>query len=174
MIDCVDPEFSPEPGQSATITILTQKSLGDQAEAAATIENCAMLRWPLGDTSAPEAIARSVQIALALYGYDPGQTDGSVSTETEKAIASYQKDHGMKETGKIDLEFLNAIFGSNETMRGDASGENDRSCLRSLCRAQRSREAAIRARARIVDTIRPSTRVGKRTTGLIPIDMTGV
>ncbi len=54
MIDCVDPEFTLEPGQSATITILTQKPLGDQAEAAATIENCAVLRWPLGDTSAPE------------------------------------------------------------------------------------------------------------------------
>ncbi len=129
LIDCVDPEFSLEPDQSVTITILTQKPLGDVAESAATIENCAQLRWPLGDTSAPEAIARSVQIALALYGYNPGQTDGSLSTETEKAIGSYQKDHGMKETGKIDLDFLNAIFGSSETSRGDANGDNDRSCF---------------------------------------------
>lgn len=47
------------------------------------------------------AIVR-VQVELKAAGYAPGTADGKFGTKTQKALKSYQKDHGLPQTGEAD------------------------------------------------------------------------
>jgi peptidoglycan hydrolase-like protein with peptidoglycan-binding domain len=47
------------------------------------------------------AIVR-VQVELKAAGYAPGTADGKFGTKTQKALKSYQKDHGLTQTGEAD------------------------------------------------------------------------
>jgi membrane fusion protein, macrolide-specific efflux system len=45
----------------------------------------------------------SLQRALAAAGYDPGEADGDFGGGTADALAAWQADHGLDETGRLDL-----------------------------------------------------------------------
>jgi membrane fusion protein, macrolide-specific efflux system len=45
----------------------------------------------------------ALQKALAAAGYDPGEADGDLGTGTADALADWQADHGLEETGRLDL-----------------------------------------------------------------------
>ena len=45
----------------------------------------------------------TLQKALAAAGYDPGEADGDFGTGTADALADWQADHGLEETGRLDL-----------------------------------------------------------------------
>jgi His-Xaa-Ser repeat protein HxsA len=54
-------------------------------------------------------IVKRVQTALYSYGYYTGAIDGIVGTGTKAAISKFQKDWGLKITGTITPEVLNAL-----------------------------------------------------------------
>jgi membrane fusion protein, macrolide-specific efflux system len=45
----------------------------------------------------------ALQKALAAAGYDPGEADGDFGAGTTDAVADWQADHGLDETGRLDL-----------------------------------------------------------------------
>jgi membrane fusion protein, macrolide-specific efflux system len=45
----------------------------------------------------------ALEKALAAAGYDPGEADGDFGTGTADALADWQADHGLEETGRLDL-----------------------------------------------------------------------
>lgn len=54
-------------------------------------------------------VVRVVQLALQLYGYYTGPIDGIVGPETSTAISKMQADYGLKVTGTVTPEVLNAL-----------------------------------------------------------------
>jgi len=52
---------------------------------------------------------RNLQIVLEGLGYDPGRKDGYYSTKTEQAVKSFQADHDLTVTGRVDQATAEAI-----------------------------------------------------------------
>lgn len=61
-----------------------------------------------GGATSTEAIA-AVQRALAALGHDPGPPDGQIGPRTQTAIAAFQRDRGLPETGLLDGQTLAAL-----------------------------------------------------------------
>jgi N-acetylmuramoyl-L-alanine amidase len=61
------------------------------------------------DYSSSDSLVSSVQDQLARLGYDPGPVDGSIGPQTRSAIADFQYDHRLPETGQIDEPTLRAM-----------------------------------------------------------------
>jgi S1-C subfamily serine protease len=61
-----------------------------------------------GGAVSPEAIA-AVQRALASLGYDPGAPDGQMGPRTQSAIAAFQRERGLPQTGLLDGQTLAAL-----------------------------------------------------------------
>lgn len=51
-----------------------------------------------------DAGVKKVQVILTGLKYNPGRKDGYFSKETEKAVRLFQKDHKLKESGKVDTK----------------------------------------------------------------------
>ena len=49
------------------------------------------------------------QQKLELLGYDVDRKDGRISKDTTKAIKKFQKEHGLKKSGKLDTKTYNKI-----------------------------------------------------------------
>ncbi|TCL09509.1 putative peptidoglycan binding protein [Shimia isoporae] len=47
-----------------------------------------------------------VQLALRRLGYDPGPADGKAGPATGRAIAAYQRDHGLPQDNRITQNLL--------------------------------------------------------------------
>jgi S1-C subfamily serine protease len=71
-----------------------------------------------GGAISPEAIA-AVQRALAALGHDPGQPDGQIGPRTTGAIAAFQRERGLPETGLLDGRTLASL---RAAAAGSASG----------------------------------------------------
>jgi len=54
-------------------------------------------------------IVRRVQAALYAQGYYTGPLDGTVGPNTTAALFKFQKDHGLRVTGTVTTETLNAL-----------------------------------------------------------------
>lgn len=54
-------------------------------------------------------MTQSVQNHLQALGYDPGNTDGDVSTETIIAISQFQAENGMEVTGEVTPQLLGVL-----------------------------------------------------------------
>lgn len=50
-----------------------------------------------------------VQAALLLKNYDPGEVDGTMNPATIAALKKYQADRGLKVTGTINAQTLDAL-----------------------------------------------------------------
>lgn len=62
-----------------------------------------------GATTEAQRLAIRVQLALNSGGYCRCKVDGIWGRETEKALRSFQKDNGLRETGVPDLETLKRL-----------------------------------------------------------------
>lgn len=63
-------------------------------------------------TRTPDALrilVMRVQAALLLKNYDPGEVDGTMSAATIAALKKYQADRGLKVTGTINAQTLDAL-----------------------------------------------------------------
>ena len=64
-----------------------------------------------GDQSQPNySIVAAAQERLAREGYYRGETDGALSSETQKAVRRYQITNGLRATGDLDTQTL-AVMG---------------------------------------------------------------
>lgn len=52
---------------------------------------------------------RKVQLGLLAYGYYDGAIDGIVGPKTRAALLRFQEDFGLKKTGTITPEVLDAL-----------------------------------------------------------------
>jgi hypothetical protein len=52
---------------------------------------------------------RSAQEALKAKGFDPGEVDGRYGPNTRAAITKYQRDNGLRETGRFDEATLSHL-----------------------------------------------------------------
>ncbi|MHB1110411.1 MAG: peptidoglycan-binding protein, partial [Devosia sp.] len=64
-----------------------------------------------GETIANQDVVKSVQMALAMLGYDVGAPDGLAGPKTAEAIKSFERATGMSESGAINPRLL-AVLGS--------------------------------------------------------------
>jgi His-Xaa-Ser repeat protein HxsA len=62
-----------------------------------------------GNSSKFKAIAMQVQTALLSYGYYNGAIDGIIGAGSKSALSRFQSDYGLKVTGTITPEVLNAF-----------------------------------------------------------------
>ncbi|MHB0952504.1 MAG: His-Xaa-Ser repeat protein HxsA [Allorhizobium sp.] len=62
-----------------------------------------------GNTDKFRQIAMQVQTALTIYGYYTGAVDGLIGPESKVAISKMQQDYGLKVTGTITPEVLDAF-----------------------------------------------------------------
>lgn len=53
---------------------------------------------------------KEIQKTLHLAGYSPGLIDGSMGENTRSALKLFQEAHGLKPTGWIDAETLDAVY----------------------------------------------------------------
>jgi peptidoglycan hydrolase-like protein with peptidoglycan-binding domain len=65
---------------------------------------------PLPGQGAPQQLVTAVQRELAARGYASGPVNGKLSDETRKAIAAFEKDHGLAVTGAPSDELLRRIL----------------------------------------------------------------
>ncbi|MBW8639997.1 His-Xaa-Ser repeat protein HxsA [Hoeflea sp. WL0058] len=63
-----------------------------------------------GNTPKFRQIVMQVQLALQAFGYYNGTIDGIIGRESKAALASFQRDHGLKVTGTVTAEVLD-VFG---------------------------------------------------------------
>jgi len=65
-----------------------------------------------------------VQKALTDLGYEPGPIDGDFGPTTARAIAAYERDNGLEETGQISPELLARLEGRPvEAADGESEAE---------------------------------------------------
>ena len=60
------------------------------------------------DQSADSTVA-TVQEQLAQQGYYRGEIDGIFGAETRRAVLRYQSDHGLRVTGNLNADTLQAL-----------------------------------------------------------------
>ena len=65
--------------------------------------------WPTDDPGLSRVARRDVQERLAAKGYDIGNADGVIGTNTRRAIASYQQSVGLKPDGRASASVLKAL-----------------------------------------------------------------
>ena len=65
---------------------------------------------PLRGQAAPQQLVTAIQRELAARGYAGGPVSGKLSDETRRAIASFEKDHGLPITGSPSDELLRRIL----------------------------------------------------------------
>jgi peptidoglycan hydrolase-like protein with peptidoglycan-binding domain len=54
-------------------------------------------------------LTQSVQQHLKALGYDPGNTDGDLSTDTVIAISQFQAEKGLQVTGEVTPQLLGIL-----------------------------------------------------------------
>jgi peptidoglycan hydrolase-like protein with peptidoglycan-binding domain len=61
------------------------------------------------ESNRPRRTVQLVQLALRRRGYNPAIVSGEFVAETRIAIKRYQRDRGMRQTGKIDRALLRSL-----------------------------------------------------------------
>ena len=56
-----------------------------------------------------DSIVAAAQGQLARQGYYRGELDGVFGPETRRAIMRYQSDHGLRATGRLNTDMLQAL-----------------------------------------------------------------
>lgn len=65
---------------------------------------------PLPGKAAPQQLVTAIQRELAARGYARGPADGKLTDETRKAIAAFEKEHGLPVTGAPSDDLLRRIL----------------------------------------------------------------
>ena len=61
------------------------------------------------ESNRPDAVVSVVQVELQRRGYYVGLTSGEYGAETRTAVVRYQRDHGLRRSGKIDRVLLRSL-----------------------------------------------------------------
>lgn len=88
--------------------LLRQILLGDSLESAAVTGSLAASD-SIETQAAESATVKGLQQVLADLGYAPGPIDGAWGENTSRAIAAFQRDRNIAETGQITPELLGEI-----------------------------------------------------------------
>lgn len=88
--------------------LLRQILLGDSLESAAATGSLAASD-SIETQAAESATVKGLQQALADLGYAPGPIDGAWGENTSRAIAAFQRDRNIAETGQITPELLSEM-----------------------------------------------------------------
>ncbi len=67
--------------------------------------------WPTDDPGLSREERRELQALLNRRGYNVGEPDGVIGTQTKEAIADFEGKIGMKRDGRAGLKVLNALRG---------------------------------------------------------------
>ncbi len=62
--------------------------------------------WRYAAGALPDMAVRQVQVELTFRGYDPKGIDGALGPGTRAAIRSFQKRHGLAETGQVEAALI--------------------------------------------------------------------
>jgi hypothetical protein len=81
-------------------------------------------RRPEPPLSSPEMIRRA-QAALKDQGYYEGQVDGIMGPRTSQALRTYQREHNLPETGKLDPETARSLGIIGGSLSGYGSDNSD-------------------------------------------------
>jgi peptidoglycan hydrolase-like protein with peptidoglycan-binding domain len=77
---------------------------------------------PLPGQVVPQELVTAIQRELAARGYGSGSPNGKLSDETRKAIATFEKDHGLPVTGAPSDELLRRILLGEAVAPGGNTG----------------------------------------------------
>ncbi len=86
------------------------KAAGDRAPRRSALAPVATDLPPLPDQKPPSQLVTAIQRELKVRGYGGGPADGILREETRKAIADYQRDHGLPISGLPSDELLRHIL----------------------------------------------------------------
>lgn len=64
---------------------------------------------PASPPPEPDPHLLAVQKVLADLGYAPGRIDGELGSKTEAAIARFERDHGLKVTGRMSAALIRKL-----------------------------------------------------------------
>lgn len=71
---------------------------------------CALaISLPAGAIAADPELVKAAQLDLIQLGYDPGNIQGEMSTETIVAISKFQAEHNMDVTGEVTPQLIGAL-----------------------------------------------------------------
>jgi len=77
---------------------------------------------PLPGQGALQQLVTAIQRELAARGYGSGPANGKLSDETRKALAAFEKDHGLPITGAPSDELLRRILLGEAVAPGGSTG----------------------------------------------------
>jgi len=77
---------------------------------------------PLRGQAAPQQLVTAIQRELAARGYPSGSASGKLSDETRRAIATFEKEHGLPITGSPSDELLRRILLGEAAALGASTG----------------------------------------------------
>jgi peptidoglycan hydrolase-like protein with peptidoglycan-binding domain len=86
------------------------KAAGDRAANRSALAPVTTDLPPLPDQKPPSQLVTAIQRELKVRGYGGGPADGILREETRKAIADYQRDHGLPISGLPSDELLRHIL----------------------------------------------------------------
>ena len=74
--------------------------------------------WASNTQEANDSAVSQVQAGLTELGYNPGPIDGTMGSETESAIRTYQRDHNLLVDGRPTFELAQHIDGRLKAASG--------------------------------------------------------
>jgi hypothetical protein len=90
-----------------------------------------------------DELAQMAQQDLVTLGYDPGNTDGNVTTQTVIAISKFQAEHDMEVTGEVSPQLIGTLRAAI-TQQSRPAGETAMVASTTVTPAQQ--EADLRAK----------------------------
>lgn len=105
-----------------------------------------------GTALSADSLVQSIQRDLVALGYDPGNTEGHVSTETIVAISKFQADNGLEVTGEATPQLAGILAskrdgGGSSTPTGAQSGQSleeaQAACLQAKVDAAKKKKRAF-------------------------------
>jgi hypothetical protein len=101
--------FEPPIAFVPLVALFEQRRLGLRGPAGARVFPATGASQGTRTRDALRILVMRVQAALLLKNYDPGEVDGTMSTATIAALKKYQADRGLKVTGTINAQTLDAL-----------------------------------------------------------------
>jgi peptidoglycan hydrolase-like protein with peptidoglycan-binding domain len=96
--------------RSTALLPTVPKAPGDRAANRSALPPVTTDLPPLPDQKPPSQLVTAIQRELKVRGYGGGPADGILRQETRKAIADYQRDHGLAVSGLPSDELLRHIL----------------------------------------------------------------
>jgi hypothetical protein len=109
---------------------------------------CAILFLALVFTATVSAdeLAQMAQQDLVTLGYDPGNTDGNVTTQTVIAISKFQAEHDVEVTGEVSPQLIGTLRAAIKKQGQPAGATATSATAMAASATPEQQEADLRAR----------------------------